>query len=115
MHQPMSEWLLDQSRTTHRLVLGDARRLDFLPDASVHLIVTSPPYWILKRYNENPGQLGHIEQYEEFLEQLSPEGHLRSHGHLQGGSRAMPLAPLSVGLSGAGPARPIRRWPCHLL
>ncbi len=23
-----------------------------------HLALTSPPYWILKRYNENPNQLG---------------------------------------------------------
>ncbi|MCR4427691.1 MAG: site-specific DNA-methyltransferase [Firmicutes bacterium] len=67
----MPEYRIDQSCTTHRLVLADARRLDFLPDESVHLVVTSPPYWILKRYNENPNQLGHIEEYEEFLEQLS--------------------------------------------
>jgi site-specific DNA-methyltransferase (adenine-specific) len=37
-------------------------------DASVHLIVTSPPYANLKRYVEgNPDQLGHIEDYEQFL------------------------------------------------
>jgi len=57
--------------TTHRLVHGDARRLDFIPDRSVHLVVTSPPYWILKRYNENPDQLGHVDDYEEFLEDLA--------------------------------------------
>lgn len=37
---------------------------------SVHLVVTSPPYWNLKRYNDNPGQLGHIEDYEAFLGEL---------------------------------------------
>jgi DNA modification methylase len=57
--------------TVHRLIQADARYLDFIPDSSVHLVVTSPPYWILKRYNENPNQLGHIEQYEEFLEELA--------------------------------------------
>jgi len=32
--------------------------------------VTSPPYWNLKRYNDNPDQLGHVESYEEFLSEL---------------------------------------------
>lgn len=56
--------------TTHRLINGDARDLSFLNDASVHLVVTSPPYWNLKRYNENPDQLGHIQDYEAFLFEL---------------------------------------------
>jgi len=30
-------------------------------------VVTSPPYWNLKRYNEHPDQLGHIQDYEAFL------------------------------------------------
>ncbi len=55
---------------THRLILGDARELSFLRDESVHLVVTSPPYWNLKRYQENPHQLGHIEDYEAFLAEL---------------------------------------------
>jgi DNA modification methylase len=44
--------------------------LSFLGDESVHLIVTSPPYWNLKKYNENPDQLGHIQDYEAFLFEL---------------------------------------------
>lgn len=56
--------------TTHRLINGDARDLSFLDDGSVHLVVTSPPYWNLKRYNENPDQLGHVEDYEVFLAEL---------------------------------------------
>lgn len=56
--------------TIHRLINGDARELAFLDDASVHLVVTSPPYWNLKRYNENPDQLGHIQDYEAFLFEL---------------------------------------------
>jgi modification methylase len=57
-------------QTFHRLINGDARDLSFLEDESVHLVVTSPPYWNLKRYNENPDQLGHIHDYETFLEEL---------------------------------------------
>jgi site-specific DNA-methyltransferase (adenine-specific) len=52
------------------LRLGDARDLAWLPDESVHLVVTSPPYWTLKRYNERPGQLGHVADYEGFLDEL---------------------------------------------
>jgi len=44
--------------------------LSFLEDESIHLVVTSPPYWNLKRYNENPDQLGHINDYESFLSEL---------------------------------------------
>lgn len=58
-------------RTTHRLILGDARSMPFIGDSSVHLVVTSPPYWTLKRYNDSPGQLGHIKDYEEFLSMLT--------------------------------------------
>jgi len=56
--------------TTHRLVLGDARHLDFLQDESIHLVLTSPPYWTLKRYNDCSGQLGHLADYEQFLLEL---------------------------------------------
>ena len=57
-------------KTYQRLINGDARDLSFLEDESIHLIVTSPPYWNLKRYNENPDQLGHINDYESFLGEL---------------------------------------------
>ena len=56
--------------TIHRLINSDARELDFLKDESVHLVITSPPYWNLKRYNENPDQMGHIGDYDAFLEEL---------------------------------------------
>lgn len=57
--------------TIHRLVHGDARDLSFIEDESVHLVVTSPPYWTLKEYNEADGQLGHVDDYEEFLNELN--------------------------------------------
>ena len=56
--------------TYQRLINGDARDLSLLEDESIHLAVTSPPYWNLKRYNENPSQLGHIADYETFLLEL---------------------------------------------
>ena len=57
-------------KTYQRLINGDARDLSFLSDESIHLVVTSPPYWNLKRYNENPDQLGHVNDYESFLSEL---------------------------------------------
>jgi len=56
--------------TTHQLRLGDARDLSWIPERSVHLVVTSPPYWTLKKYEERVGQLGEIADYELFLEEL---------------------------------------------
>ncbi len=61
---------LSELPTTHRLVQADARSMPFIPDESVHLVVTSPPYWNLKRYNDSEAQLGHIADYEHFLTEL---------------------------------------------
>ena len=60
----------NKQKTCQRLINGDARDLSFLSDESIHLVVTSPPYWNLKRYNENPDQLGHVNDYESFLVEL---------------------------------------------
>jgi DNA modification methylase len=62
---------IDEIPTVHRLVQGDARDLSFIPDESLHLVLTSPPYWTLKRYNDSEGQMGHIEEYEQSLAELS--------------------------------------------
>jgi modification methylase len=48
----------------------DARNLDWIGDESVHLVVTSPPYWTLKEYNKHPGQLGDVADYEKFMDEL---------------------------------------------
>lgn len=56
--------------TKHRVVLGDARNLQGVSDESVHLVVTSPPYFDLVMYEENDDQLGHLHDYEVFLDQL---------------------------------------------
>jgi DNA modification methylase len=63
-------WPDEFSTTTHRLRVGDARNLSWLPDASVHLVVTSPPYWNLKEYPPHEAQLGAVEDYESFLVEL---------------------------------------------
>jgi site-specific DNA-methyltransferase (adenine-specific) len=63
-------WPPPFDRTEHRLRLGDARDLSWIADESVHLVVTSPPYWTLKEYAHSEGQLGDIEDYERFLTEL---------------------------------------------
>lgn len=57
-------------QTEHSIRRGDARDLSFLPDKSVHLVVTSPPYWTLKEYPSSKAQLGAVENYEAFLDEL---------------------------------------------
>lgn len=56
--------------TEHRLRQGDAREMGWIADESVHLVLTSPPYWTLKRYRDSDGQMGSIGDYETFLEEL---------------------------------------------
>lgn len=62
--------------TRHLVVQGDSRDLSWLGDESVHLVVTSPPYGLLKTYESAPGQLGNgddpssVEAYEAFLLEL---------------------------------------------
>lgn len=64
------ESIVQRRHTTHELIHGDSRTATALPENSVHLVVTSPPYWNLKRYNEHDDQLGHIADYESFVDEL---------------------------------------------
>ena len=64
------ESALGDISSAHDLHLGDARDMGFLESQSVHLIVTSPPYWTLKEYRHTEGQLGDVDDYEDFLIEL---------------------------------------------
>ena len=55
--------------TTHNVILGDARDVQ-VPSSSIHLVVTSPPYWTLKEYPDSAGQLGRLSDYDAFLSNL---------------------------------------------
>ena len=70
-HAIIAQQTIDELSTVHRLVQSDARDLAFIPDQTIHLVVTSPPYWTLKRYNDSEGQMGHIGEYEQFLQELN--------------------------------------------
>jgi DNA modification methylase len=65
-----SEWPQPFNTTSHVVRVADARNLEWIPDRAVHLVVTSPPYWTLKQYDSRAGQLGEIDSYEHFLNEL---------------------------------------------
>lgn len=56
--------------TSHTIILGDSRQMNETPDRSVHLVVTSPPYWQLKDYG-TPEQIGFDDSYEEYINNLN--------------------------------------------
>ena len=56
--------------THHKIILGDSRRITELPDESVHLVITSPPYWQLKDYG-NENQIGFHDTYESYINNLN--------------------------------------------
>ena len=53
-------------------VCGDSRRLDFIEDNSIGLVVTSPPYWNKADYGASKKNLGKIESYADFLKATRP-------------------------------------------
>lgn len=57
--------------TAHKLFHGDARAMSYIPDNSVHLVLTSPPYFNLKEYRRGANQLGIIDDYQEFVDELT--------------------------------------------
>ncbi len=52
------------------IILGDSRHMSELKDESVHLVVTSPPYWQLKDYG-NGNQIGFNDSYEDYINNLN--------------------------------------------
>ena len=56
-------------KTIHQIINGDSRQMSELKDRSVHLIITSPPYWQLKDYG-NENQIGFNDSYENYINNL---------------------------------------------
>ncbi len=57
-------------QTNHKIIIGDSRNMHELPEKSVHLIITSPPYWQLKDYGRK-NQIGFNDSYEEYINNLN--------------------------------------------
>lgn len=56
--------------TDHRIVIGDSRNMDEIQDESLHLVITSPPYWQLKDYGSSD-QIGFNDTYEDYINNLN--------------------------------------------
>lgn len=56
--------------THHEVIFADARQMPELQDSSVHLVVTSPPYWCIKDYG-HPAQIGRPQSYDEYVAALA--------------------------------------------
>lgn len=56
--------------TYHKIIIGDSRKMSLLKDKSVHLVITSPPYWQLKDYGSSE-QIGFNDSYEEYINNLN--------------------------------------------
>lgn len=54
----------------HRVILADCRTMPELDDRSVHLVVTSPPYWSIKDYGPD-GQIGFGQSFEAYIDDLA--------------------------------------------
>ena len=57
-------------KTIHKIINGDSRKMNELRDRSVHLIITSPPYWQLKDYGTD-NQIGFNDSYENYINNLN--------------------------------------------
>jgi len=56
--------------TNHRIINGDSRDMNDISDNSVHLVITSPPYWQLKDYGSE-NQIGYHDSYENYINNLN--------------------------------------------
>ncbi len=81
-------------RALDKLIVGDARRMDEVSDSSVALVVTSPPYFAGKEYEEALGQDGVPATYLEYLELLRDVFHECVHKLEPGGRIAVNVANL---------------------
>lgn len=57
-------------KTHHKIINGDSRQMTEIPDNSVHLAITSPPYWQLKDYGTE-NQIGFHDSYENYINNLN--------------------------------------------
>jgi site-specific DNA-methyltransferase (adenine-specific) len=57
-------------KTIHKIINGDSRQMNCLSDKSIHLVITSPPYWQLKDYGTED-QIGYHESYESYINNLN--------------------------------------------
>ena len=67
-----SERPLSPDGSTLSVTAGDSRDLSSIEDGAIDLIVTSPPYWNKADYGGNGANLGDVNGYIEFFEEIEP-------------------------------------------
>lgn len=62
----------EDAQTIHEIVTGDMRKVvKEIPEESIDLIVTSPPYFdVVDYHHDDPDQWGNIHEYDVFLERM---------------------------------------------
>ena len=66
-----AESVVRVGETVQRIIAADSRDLRAVADDSVHLALTSPPYFNAKMYSDaRPGDLGNIHDLDEWLEKI---------------------------------------------
>ena len=91
----------------NKVYFKDARKMTELPDNSIHLVITSPPYFNIKDYSldgyqkkqktkKEKGQIGDILDYREYIEEMTIiwkecERVLKANGKLAVNTPLMPM------------------------
>ena len=61
---------MEEKKPSAKIYIGDSRNMKEVPDGSVQLIITSPPYGALKDYS-NDSQIGLNQSYSEYIKNLN--------------------------------------------
>jgi hypothetical protein len=105
-----------RTRDLDKLIGGNARLMDEVPDASVVLVVTAPPYFAGKEYEASLGELDVPATYLEYLDynrashdpnvthRIDSEGHEGCLAGACGHVESTADKDKRVGLAGIGPA-----------
>ncbi len=56
-----------KDKKSAKIIVGDSRNLSDIPNDSVDLIVTSPPYWDKSDYGPGKDNIGNVKSYTDFL------------------------------------------------
>ncbi len=65
--------IIEVNGTIQKICAKDSTKMDDIPDNSIHLMITSPPYFNAKMYSKEPmeNDLGNISDIDEWFEKIS--------------------------------------------
>lgn len=68
LYRPIPPRNIQQKQVNGTVVFGTSEKMDKIPNGSINVVITSPPYWDLKDYFKE-GQIGQ-ESYQTYLNRL---------------------------------------------